>query len=293
MAALGGGDFKLPRMPPARPAPSRRDLILGRTLAVLMVAIVLAIAAVLVLRLKVWRDTAVTVPADTPLAKQCSGLDAATLDGARRLTIKAADGTTLGAAATGPQGASTAVVLRHGASQTICDWLPWAHEISMQTGYEVLLFDRRGRGSSPETGSLSAEPGDLGAAVAQVRAEGAEQVALVASSMGNSIMYAALPDLPSPPCAVVSISPVLISGDSRGQVRGDALEQLAANTWVAYETKNQTIADAAASIEKAALAQGNPAPRMLAVDTSDHSRQLLAKHREVAAFVRDGIASCH
>ena len=278
-------------MPPDPPV-SRQNLIIGRALAILMVAFALGVVAILALRLTAWRGVSKTVPADTGLAEQCADLDATTLAAARRTTIAAADGFTLGAAETGSATAKTVVILRHGASQTICDWLPWAAQTSADTGARVLLFDRRGRGSSPGTPSLTKEPADLVAAATKERAAGASEVVLVASSMGNSVVYAALPDLSPQPCAVVSISPVLLSGDSTGEVRGDALKKVVPNTWVAWETKNPPIVRDANAVIDAVDAAGGEA-QTLDVETADHSRQLLSKHPEVATFVREGIASCH
>ena len=95
--------------------------------------------------------------------------------------------------------------------------------IAEETGARVLLFDRRGRGSSPGEGNLSAEPGDTAVAVERLREDGVRRVVLAGSSMGNSIMFSAVPDLAPAPCAVVSISPVLVSSDGHGVVDGTGL----------------------------------------------------------------------
>lgn len=274
------------------PPVSRRNLVIGRTLAILMVVMALAIVAVLGLRLKVWRDASTTVAPDSAVAQQCPDAGAEALAAAERVVLTMSDGTRLGGAATGPAEAPEAVILRHGASQTICDWLQWAAQISERTGDRVVLFDRRGRGSSPGQPNLSREPEDLREVVRQVSDSGPQRIALVGSSMGNSVLFAALPGLTPAPCAVVAISPVLISGDSAGEVRGDALTSLTSNTWIVWETKNESVARAAGQIEQALSTQGLAAPHRLALETTDHSWTLVTKHPQVADFVREGIASC-
>ena len=134
--------------------PSRRA-----GLAVAAGVIVILVAAFVGWRL-VTADA--TYDPETPLADQCDDVPS----GASRVIVKADDGRTLGAALVGPSDATVGVVLRQGAGQTLCDWLPWAGEVGQQTGARVLLFDRRGRGSSPGASDLTAEPGDVAAAVA-------------------------------------------------------------------------------------------------------------------------------
>lgn len=229
-----------------------------------------------------------TVDPDTPLAEQCAKVPA----GAARTTLTAADGRVLGAAVVGPQDTPVGVVLRQGASQTLCEWLPWAGTLAEATGARVLLFDRRGRGSTPGEGDLAAEPGDTAVAVARLREDGAQRIALVASSMGNSVMFSALPDLVPAPCAVASVSPVLVSSDSRGTVDATALRSLPDSLWVTWEAQNPTIAGTVRLVREAAAAQGLAAPHLLPVDTMDHSRQLVLNHPEVRDFLVEAVGSC-
>jgi len=252
-------------------------------------AVVLAGAVVVGMKVLDYLDRHRTVDPSTPLAEQCDDVP----DGAERVTFTGDDGETLGAAVVGPSDATVGVVLRQGASQTICEWLPWAADVAAATGDRVLLFDRRGRGSSPaDGGNLSAEPGDTLRAIQLLRDQGALDVALVASSMGNSIMYTAVPDVSPPPCAVVSISPVLTSSDSHGLVDGSTLKRLPANLWITYETGNGSIVTNAQLIAGRAESQGLPPVHELGVDTTDHSRQLILNHPEAAAFVTEAIESC-
>jgi hypothetical protein len=229
-----------------------------------------------------------TVDPTTALDDQCDDVP----DGATRLTLTADDDTVLGAVLVGPEDATVGVVLRQGASQTICEWLPWAGEVAADTGAKVLLFDRRGRGSSPADGNLSAEPGDTLVAIKALRDSGVDEVAMVASSMGNSVMFSTVPSVEPAPCAVVSISPVLVSSDSQGVVDGSRLGGLPDNLWVTWEEGNPSIVDNARLIIDRAAGQGLPPVHELSVDTTDHSRQLVLNHPEAAAFVTDAVASC-
>lgn len=219
----------------------------------------------------------------TPLSEQCDEVPS----GAQRITLTGADGTTLGAAVLGPSDAEVGLVLRQGASQKICEWLPWAGRVAAETGTRVLLFDRRGRGSSPAEGNLSREPDDTRLAAAYLRSAGTPRVALAASSMGNSVMFSALTDLEPAPCAVLAISPVLVAGDALGTVDGSALSDLPDNVWVAWEEGSAGVAvNAARILDRAEAAHA------LAVDTDDHSRQLVLNHDSVQRFFLDAIRSC-
>lgn len=257
-----------------------------RLLVVLVVALsLLAVGVSTPFALDRWR-TDDTSASDDPLTDQCSDVP----DDASRVTLTAADGRTLGAAAVGNADATTAVVLRHGASQTLCDWLGWADEIAAEQGVRVLLFDRRGQGSSPGETGLAPEPDDLVGAVALARDEGAEQVVLVGSSMGNSVVFSALPALDAdghPICAVVSISPVLTSG----ALDGRSPTPLPATTWVTWESPDARITGFAESLQRDAERQGGAA-RTLPVDTDHHSLALVKNHDEVRAFVSDAVGSC-
>lgn len=228
-----------------------------------------------------------TVAADAALDDQCRDVP----DAARRTTLVADDGRELGAALVGDERARTAVVLRHGASQTICDWLPWADELAAGTGVRVLLFDRRGQGSSPGEPGLVHEPDDLARAVEEVRAAGVDRVVLVASSMGNSVTFAALEQITSEVCAVVSVSPVLTSADGSGRADGRSPAPLPASVFTTWETDNPAIAANADRLTTLADEQGSRVSE-LPVDTDDHSLALVRNHDEVRDFVTAAVASC-
>ena len=152
----------------------------------------------------------------------------------------------------------------------------------------VLLFDRRGFGSSPGTPSLSAEPGDTVLAVDRLRQEGVDRVLTMASSMGNSVMFSALPDLPEKPCGVISVSPVLRSGDAGGSVDGSRIAGLPDNLWVTWESGNPSIVANAQRVLDAA----GPGAHAHAVDTTDHSIVLVDNHADVRDFLAEAAASC-
>ncbi len=261
-----------------------------RWVAAAAVALVVLGAGAAVLGPRAWNHYRLTrtVEPTTALGDQCDEVP----DGAERITLEAADGQVLGAALVGPADATIGVVLRHGASQQICEWLPWAGRVAEATGARVLLFDRRGRGSSPGGGNLAAEPSDTVLAVDRLRETGVDRVALVASSMGNSIMFAAVEQVHPAPCALVSISPVLVSGDGSGTVDGRSWDGLVNEVWVTWEEQNAAIVSNATLILDRAATLGVVDPHALGVATSDHSRQLILNHPEAAAFVTDAIASC-
>lgn len=224
-----------------------------------------------------------TYAVDTPLADQCPDVPA----DATRLVLVADDGVRLGAAVVGPAAATNGLVLRQGAGQTICEWLPLAGRIADETGTRVLLFDRRGRGSSPGEGNLPAETGDTLTAVDWLRDHGVDRVGLMASSMGNSVMFSTLPEVEPPPCVVVSVSPVLVSGDGHGTVDGAGLGGLPDNVWVVSETGNDAVA---ASAERIVAASGTD--HYLPIDTDAHSFGLVRRYPEAADLIVDAVASC-
>lgn len=257
-----------------------------RLLVVLAVALVLlAVGVAAPFALDRWRTDG-TSAVDAALTDQCGRVP----DSASRVTLTGADGRQLGAASVGDADATTAVVLRHGASQTLCDWLGWADEIAADHGVRVLLFDRRGQGSSPGEPGLASEPDDLVAAASLARGDGAEEIVLVASSMGNSVTFSALPALDADGqsiCAVVSISPVLTSG----ALDGRSPTPLPATTWVTWESPDARITDFAESLQRDAERQGGTA-RMLPVDSEHHSLALVKNHDDVRAFVSEAVGSC-
>jgi pimeloyl-ACP methyl ester carboxylesterase len=279
------------------------DLPNGRTRSTLLgaafVAVVLLAGALVIGRMGLnYYERHRTFSPTTALGEQCDDVPS----GAQRITLTGSDGVVLGAAIVGPSDAEVGLVLRQGASQKICEWLPWAGRVASETGARVLLFDRRGRGSSPAEGDLGKEPDDTRIAVEHLRATGTPRVALAASSMGNSVMFSALPGLAPAPCAVVAVSPVLVSGDAKGVVDGSRLRDLPDNLWVTWERGNVGVAANAELILARARTTapdraspedpGQVSPHALSVDTDDHSRQLVLNHVSVQRFFLDALRSC-
>lgn len=139
-------------------------------------------------RYAAYRERHRTVAPDSSLADQCNPADIEVPDSARRIVLTAEDGTRLGGAVVGVDDARTAVLLRQGAGQRICQRLPFAERLASEAGVQVVL-DRRGRGSSPGEENLSKEPGDLQTASDWATSHGASRIVLLASSMGNSVMF--------------------------------------------------------------------------------------------------------
>lgn len=241
-------------------------------------------------------DTSRIVDADTPLAKQCGDAPRE----AHRLVVEARDGHELGAAmVTSSEGTEGPfVVLRHGASQTLCDWLDWAESTAEETGATVLLMDRRGAGSSPGRRDLSHDPTDatalLAAARAELRAEGAGRpVVLVGSSMGNATTLSLPAELDERICAVVSISPVPASGPLDGIASFQALpDELApASLHVTWAEDDNNVPANALRLADAAHSLGS-AVMEHKVTGNAHSITMLTEHDDVVAFVEDAISTC-
>ena len=268
--------------PHPSPRPSRR--LLGWLIAGVVLALVAAVwlGPRLVDRFRGDR----VVSADTPLTDQCDEVP----DAAGRLVLGVADDRDIGGASIGPRDASTVVVLRHGGSQTICDWLGWADGIAAEHSVRVILFDRRGQGSAPGAADIEQEDDDLLVAVSRAHEEGADKVVLVASSMGNAAMFSSLPllrDAGLEVCTAVSISPVLAAG----ALDGRSPSPLPRTTWITWEWQNESITRTARDLGDAAERQGVQT-RALHVDTDDHSLALVRNHDEAADFVSEAVGSC-
>lgn len=249
--------------------------------AVLVLALIAGIGWLLIApRIAAYQERHRTVAPDTPLAEQCVE---DIPDSAERIVLTASDGTKLGGATVGASDAHTAIVLRQGAGQRICQWLPFAAELAEQAGVRVVLFDRRGRGSSPAPADLTKEPDDLQVAVRYAVEHGADRIALLASSMGNSIMFAAVGDLAPTPCAVVSVSPVLVS-----DVDGSDPRHLPAKVFVVSEER---LSGTVESLRTAADDQGAVFESLL-LDTGDHSLQLVKNHDDAQRFIIDSVKTC-
>ena len=87
-------------------------------LAVVVGALVVVVGAVVGWRLVTGEST---YDPHSPRADQCDDVP----DEAARITLQRDDGMTLGGALVGSPDAKVGVVLRQGAGQPTCSWLPW------------------------------------------------------------------------------------------------------------------------------------------------------------------------
>ncbi|MET0727550.1 MAG: alpha/beta hydrolase [Acidimicrobiales bacterium] len=151
---------------------------------------------------------AARVDVEATIADECP--EEAVPAGMERLSLRAADGTPIGAAKLGS--GSTAVVLVHGSGQDLCDWLPFATRVA-DLGVTVVPYDLRGRGASggskTETDPL---PGDLASVVDTLREDGADRVVLAGTSLGAATALAASGRISPPVDGVVAVSPPLFLG---------------------------------------------------------------------------------
>ncbi|UWP78585.1 hypothetical protein Dfulv_25745 [Dactylosporangium fulvum] len=99
----------------------------------------------------------------------------------------------------------TALVLAAQAAADSCSWLSWAKQ-QAAAGYRVLAFDFNGEGRS-RRGPDSKASGDVAAAAAFARAQGATGVVLIGASRGGTAVLVAAAGLTPPPTAVVGLSP--------------------------------------------------------------------------------------
>jgi uncharacterized protein len=88
----------------------------------------------------------------------------------------------------GGSGRSGVVLVPESPPGDVCGWLPYAATLE-RAGMRVVAFDYRGTGDSPVQRGRSAFAygRDLAAAVAQLRADGAKNVAVVGASFGAAV----------------------------------------------------------------------------------------------------------
>lgn len=263
--------------------------------AVLAVGVVTSAAAVVVVRAAQDPSAARVVDVDAPLPEQCDEVPSSAL----RSTVTDADGNRLGAALVGGGNTGPAVVLRHGASQTLCDWLTWADHLQASTGAEVLLFDRRGSGSSAHLASAgggdSRDAADLVAAARGLGSTAGDRrgrpLVTVSSSRGTRSAHAALEDLGSlegvEHCGWAAVSPVLSSTVAIPRPGAGQHPRL---TLVWEEGRTDVAAAVPALAAAAAAARWTVVEE--AVDTDDHSLALVRNHREAAAAVTAAVRAC-
>ncbi len=128
--------------------------------------------------------------------------------------FRAADGTRLVGHRFGGKkpGTRTAVVLAHMSVGDLCQWVPYARNLSAK-GLFVFPFDFRGHGFSEGRQDHSRAGADVAAAVRAVRALGARKVVVVGASLGGIAAVVAAPTIRPTLAGVVAVSaPAAISG---------------------------------------------------------------------------------
>lgn len=238
------------------------------------------------------------------LADQCDDVPA----DASRATIVSWDDEVLGGALVGDATATTGVVVDYGSTQTLCDWLDDAAQISQRTGASVLLFDRRGTGSSPGDTAMLREPGDVVAAAQWLRNAGAQQVVVMGASLGTvGAWVASVPDGPAQApepdqdgapsltpaaCATVLLSPISGWEGDDGTVTGFAAPGTPAELFVAYETGTSSVVTAVEKMRTTFAGSGYDDVHWLEVDTDDHGIGLYDGHTDVQDMVVEAVEGC-
>lgn len=106
----------------------------------------------------------------------------ATSDASSTFTFETADGVTLGGTLWGESGPGVVLAPSYPGEQA--GWSSFAAEAA-EAGYQVLTFDMRGYGASEGTRDLSQADEDVVAAVAALRARGAEPVVVIAAGQSG------------------------------------------------------------------------------------------------------------
>jgi pimeloyl-ACP methyl ester carboxylesterase len=238
------------------------------------------------------------------LHEQCGSVP----DGARKAQVMAADGFVMGAAALGPIGSGEGVVVSYGQGQTICDWLDIGDRLAAATGAQVLILERRGKGSSPGKRNYLLGPGDVASGVNYVRAHGARTTVVIGSSLGT--LFAFIGSSPTgprdavkpsdvtsavvaqPPCAVALVSPLLSWDDNGGELRNLDVRSLQSKVFITYERRNATITEDARQVQGRATVVGATVVQTVGVDTKDHGLRLVSGHAEAFAVLRAAVDAC-
>ncbi|WP_170990756.1 alpha/beta fold hydrolase [Herbidospora galbida] len=218
---------------------------------------------------------------DTPLADQCDTVPA----GAERVVLRAELDVRLGAAVVGPPGAPVGVAVAHGASHTLCDWLPAMSALAERLNVRVIVPDRRGVGSSDGDGEVGELAGDLQRALTWLHEQGATRLAVLGSSYGGPIaVLAAQRATALPMCVAVAVSPLT---GIEGGVAPLAENKPVASLWAVAETAFG--ASATALFEKVPQARQG---RLKILPVDDHSLALLRGHPDAMTFVEDALRTC-
>jgi pimeloyl-ACP methyl ester carboxylesterase len=172
----------------------------------------------------------------------------------------------------------------------------------------VLVIDRRGRASSTGREHLLLAPSDVASAANWLSARGVRRILLLGSSLGTlGAFIAASPDGPqvavtphnpaaailsAQPCGVVLVSPLESIDSDGGRLDSLAVKGFTARLWIAYETGHADIVRDAKAVAGTATTGGGTVVRSLAVDTSDHSLQLVRNHANVRTLLDEAVQAC-
>jgi pimeloyl-ACP methyl ester carboxylesterase len=199
----------------------------------------------------------------------------ASLSGASTVTFTTSDGVELSGRLFGDAGAKTGIVMTHGLTIDQSSWFGFAPELAAKGGYQVLTYDQRGYCPGGDAGcSKGAKDPDLAwqdveAAVAYLKTQGAEQVALVGSSMGGTASLVAASKLGDQVTTVVSMAAVSSVGALAATpdvIRGISAPVL----FMAGSGDRGPAADAQAFYD-----ESGPPNTLTFLDTTDHGSAML------------------
>nr|WP_062338255.1 alpha/beta fold hydrolase [Herbidospora sakaeratensis] len=218
---------------------------------------------------------------DSPLADQCDTVP----PGAERVVLTAASGVRLGAAVVGPPDAAVGMAVAHGASHTLCDWLPEMSALAERLEVRVIVPDRRGVGSSEGDGEIGELAPDLHRALTWLHDQGATKLAVLGSSFGGPIaVLAAQRATTLPMCVAIAVSPLT---GIEGGVAPLSENKPVASLWAVAETAFG--ANATALFEQVPQVKTG---QLKILPVGDHSLGLLRGHPEAMTFVDDALRTC-
>ena len=177
---------------------------------------------------------------------------------------------------------STAVVLGHQSSGSLCEWVPYARRLA-RLGYFVFPFDLRGHGFSQWRAGRAGNrlAGDVAAAVRTVRRLGKRKVFVVGASMGATASLLAAANVRPVLAGVVSLS---APADFRGMDARKAAPRLAVPVLyvAAVDDDGGRFADDARALHAATRASDK---RLEIIDRGLHGVTLVDSDPTVRALV--------
>ncbi len=223
------------------------------------------------------------VAPDGSLADECGAVP----PGARRVTFRGSDGADLGAAALGRPAAVRSVVLVHGGSQTLCDWLDIAVTLADRADAEILLPDRRGVGSSSQAQTDAADlPDDVLRAAAWFAPRGRAGVMYAGSSAGAPVALAAAARAQDV-CSIALVSPASVPDVPVG-----TLERIDVPLWTVVEAGTPRFRDTARELARLAPAAAGAGGQTEVPGTTDHSSGLVENHPEALDVLVAAARAC-